>query len=137
MNRMEILDGLSPSLQVTIPRGRMLWEHGMRVDARGEHRMVVDTKFGVFSEVRVLVAGPPVVKDAPAGGTRKALDVVFDVEIDAIIEDLGDQRVVIAGNLVERIQCPVGADKVGMSEGFFRCFSFARIKGKELPDKVE
>jgi hypothetical protein len=134
---MEILNGLSPSLQVTIPRGGMLRKHRMRVDARGEHRVVVNTKFGVFSEVRVLVTGPPVVKDTTAGGTRKALDVIFDIEIDAIIEHLGDQRVVIAGNLVERIQCPVGADKVGMSEGFFCSFSVAWIKGKELPDKVE
>jgi hypothetical protein len=137
MDRMEILDGLSPSLQVAISGSRMLREHGMRVDARGKHRVVIDTKLGVFSKVRVLVTGPPVVKDPPAGGTRKGLDVVLDVEIDAIIEHLGDQSVVIAGNMVEGIQCPVGADKVGMSEGFFRGLSFARIKCEELPDKVE
>jgi hypothetical protein len=137
MDGMKIFDSLSPSLEVAISGGGMLWEHGMRVDTRGEDRVVVDAKLGVLAEVRMLMAGPPVVKDSPTVGALEGLDVVLDVEIDAVIENLGNQSVVVAGNLVQGIQSPVGADKVGVSEGFFRGHSLAGIKGEELPNEME
>jgi len=137
MDGMKIFNSLSPSLEVTISGCGMLWKHGMRVDTRGEDRVVVDAELGVLAEVRVLVAGPPVVKYSPAVRALEGLDVVLDVEIDAVIENFGNQSVVIAGNLVQGIQSPVWADKVGVSEGFFCCHSLAGIKGEELPNEME
>ena len=101
MNRMKILNGLSSSLQIAISRGWMLREHGMRVDTRWKDGMVIDAELGVLAKIRVLVAGMPIVKDTTAGRALKGLDLVFNVEIDSGVEHLGDQRVVIAGNLVE------------------------------------
>ena len=72
----------------------------MRVDARWKDSMVVDAKLRVLAEIRMLMAGAPIVKDAPAGGAFEGLDLILDVEIDAGIEHLGDQGVVIAGNLI-------------------------------------
>jgi hypothetical protein len=86
---MKILNGLSPSLKIAIPRCRVLWEHGMSVNTRGEDRVIVDTELGMLSEVGVLVAGLPVVKDPPAGGTLKGLDLIFDIEIDTMVKDFG------------------------------------------------
>mmetsp|Transcript_18954 Transcript_18954/g.43991 ORF Transcript_18954/g.43991 Transcript_18954/m.43991 type:complete len:261 (-) Transcript_18954:2090-2872(-) len=109
----------------------------MGVDARGEDRVVVGAKLGVLSQVRVLVAGLPIVKDPPAGGALEGLDLVLDIEIDAVFENLGYQRVLAAGNLVQGIQGPVGADEVGVLEGFFRGHALARIEGEELPNEMQ
>mmetsp|Transcript_23929 Transcript_23929/g.53249 ORF Transcript_23929/g.53249 Transcript_23929/m.53249 type:complete len:239 (+) Transcript_23929:331-1047(+) len=134
---MEILDGLSPPLQVAIPRGRVLRKHRMGVDARREHRVVVLAKLGVPSQVGVLVAGPPVVKDPPAAGALKVPDLVPGVEVDARIEHPGFQRVLKARDAVEGVQGPVGADKVGVQKGLFCGHSVAGIEREELPYEVQ
>ena len=109
----------------------------MRVDARWEHRVVVDAKLCVLAEICVLVTRSPVMEYPPTGRALKGLDLVFDIEIDACIEHLGDQSIVITRNMVERIKCAIGADEEWVSEGLFRSYSLARVKCEELPDEVE
>lgn len=100
MNGMKVLNCLSPPLQIAIPRGGMLRKHSMSIDAGWKDSMVIDAKLRVLAEIRMLVAGAPIVEDTPTGGALEGLDLILDVEIDAGIEHLGDQGVVIAGNLI-------------------------------------
>ena len=58
----------------------------MGVDARREHRVVVDTKLSVLPHVRMLMTGTPVMKDSSTSRALKGRNFILDIQINARIE---------------------------------------------------